>query len=106
MYLHTVQQSTLDDELNITEDYSVAEGLDGSPHLIPLPPDSPDVTLLYSPLPPNLPAFIINKDVLIPMAVYEGNLDRYKRLRRPYFIPNEIACVVRGIYHNTSFARW
>ena len=73
---------------------------------MPVSRDSADVTLLYSPLPSDLPAFIINKDELILMAAYEGNVDRYVRLRRPYFLDKEVACIVRGIYHNTSFASW
>lgn len=63
------------------------------------------VPLLYSPLPADLPA-VANKDVLIQMAAYEGNVDRYSRLRRPFFIQDEVACIIRGIYHNTTFAKW
>ncbi|KAH8664681.1 hypothetical protein BX600DRAFT_464860 [Xylariales sp. PMI_506] len=62
------------------------------------------VPLLYSPLPPDLPT--TNKDALILMAAYEGNIDRYIRLRRPVMIADELHAVVRGIYHSTTFARW
>jgi hypothetical protein len=63
-----------------------------------------EMELLHNPLPLNLPA--VNKDILILMAAYEGNIDRYARLRRPTLIYNEENCIVRGIYHSTSFARW
>ncbi|KAK0657782.1 hypothetical protein B0T16DRAFT_402541 [Cercophora newfieldiana] len=60
--------------------------------------------LLYSPLPQDLPDG--NKDVLILMAAYYGDIDRYARLRRPVAIRKQIECVVRGIFHNTLFAKW
>jgi hypothetical protein len=63
-----------------------------------------EVPLLYSPLPLDLPK--IDKDPLILMAAYEGNVDRYARLRRPKMIPEEAESVIRGIYHNTTFAKW
>jgi hypothetical protein len=71
-----------------------------------IPPTAPDHTLLYSPLPSDLPALYFNKDVLILMAAYNGNIDRYARLKRPHFVRDEIMCVVRGIYHNTPYAKW
>lgn len=40
------------------------------------------------------------------MAAYYGDIDRYSRLRRPRLIKSEMACVVRGIYHNSMFAKW
>jgi hypothetical protein len=60
--------------------------------------------LLSSPLPFDLPA--VNKDLLILMAAYYGNIDRYTILCRPEEIHHEIICCVRGIYHNTMFAVW
>ncbi|EAW20314.1 uncharacterized protein NFIA_099490 [Aspergillus fischeri NRRL 181] len=65
-----------------------------------------DVThLLYTPLPTDLPT--MNKDLLILMAAYYGNIEWYARLRRPNtWIVGELSCVVRGIYHNTMFAKW
>ncbi|KAF3935662.1 hypothetical protein ABW19_dt0206503 [Dactylella cylindrospora] len=59
---------------------------------------------LYTALPKDLPA--LNKDVLIFSAAYHGDFERYARLRRPKMLPTELSCVVRGIYHNTMFARW
>lgn len=73
--------------------------------LIEYPPLQPEYAhLLYSPLPLDLPP--INKDVLILMAAYEGNIDRYVRLRRPHLIDGEAFCVVRGIHHSAAFARF
>ncbi|KAK0624071.1 hypothetical protein B0T14DRAFT_602512 [Immersiella caudata] len=60
--------------------------------------------LLYSPLPQDLPDG--NKDVLILMAAYYGDMDRYSRLRRPIVIKRQIECIIRGIFHNTLFAKW
>ncbi|CEJ85892.1 hypothetical protein VHEMI03949 [[Torrubiella] hemipterigena] len=60
--------------------------------------------LLSSPLPADLPP--CDKNVMICMAAYYGDIDPYNRLRRPYLIGNEMECVVRGIYHNTQFAVW
>ncbi|KAB5575734.1 hypothetical protein GE09DRAFT_602608 [Coniochaeta sp. 2T2.1] len=60
--------------------------------------------MLYTPLHPHLPA--ITKDPLILMAAYEGNLDRYVRLRRPKMLHREAQAVIRGIYHNTTFAKY
>lgn len=58
----------------------------------------------YTPLTSHLPT--INKDPLIVMAAYEGNLDRYLRLRRPRMVEQKNGAVLRGIYHNTTFAKW
>ncbi|KAJ0163182.1 hypothetical protein CTA2_3383 [Colletotrichum tanaceti] len=63
-----------------------------------------DIDLLHKPLPRDLPP--LNKDILILMAAWDGNIDRYARLRRQVPIPNEITAVVRGAYHHTPFARW
>lgn len=61
--------------------------------------------LLYMPLPRDLPT--VKKDLLIQMAAYEGNVDRYARLMRPNSMSRlELPCVVRGIFHHTMFARW
>ncbi|KAK1470078.1 hypothetical protein CMEL01_01845 [Colletotrichum melonis] len=56
------------------------------------------------PPPGDLPP--INKDILILMAAWDGNIERYFRLRRPIAVPNEITALVRGAYHHTPFARW
>ncbi len=61
-----------------------------------------ELQLLYEPLPADLPT--VQKDILILMAAYQGNVDRFARLRRPKRIVKETACCVRGIYHNTFFA--
>lgn len=64
-----------------------------------------EAMLLCTPLPRDLPT--MKKDLLIQMAAYEGNNDRYARLMRPgYMAEIEQFCVVRGIYHHTMFARW
>lgn len=65
-----------------------------------------DVTpYLYTPLLSDLPT--VNKDLLILMAAYYGNIERYVRLRRPGItLLSERNCVIRGIYHNTLFAKW
>ena len=64
-----------------------------------------DVTLLLSaPLPVDLPT--VDKDLLILMAAYYGDIDRYVRLQREKLLTKEISCCVRGIYHNTLFAIW
>jgi hypothetical protein len=86
---------------DITEDWSL--GAEGShPGTRPVPDDV--VSLLWNPLPLDLPT--VDKDLLILMAAYSGNIDRYARLRRPQLINGEAQCIVRGIYHNTFFAKW
>ena len=71
-----------------------------------IPPKDDVSHLLYTPLPADLPT--MNKDLLIEMAAYYGDIDRYTRLRRPdpHYTITESHCVVRGIYHNTMFAKW
>lgn len=56
--------------------------------------------MLHTPLPSHSPA--ITKDPLILMAAYEGNLDRYARLRRPKMLDREAEAVIRGVYDNTT----
>ena len=56
--------------------------------------DAKPVDLLQE-LPPDLPA--CDKDLLILSAAFDGNIDRYARLRRPIFVENEHRCVLRGI---------
>ncbi|KAF7560272.1 hypothetical protein G7046_g3876 [Stylonectria norvegica] len=68
------------------------------------PIDEGTMKLSYSALPLDLPA--VEKDFLILMAAWSGNIDRYARLRRPYMISGERQCVIRGIYFNTLFAKW
>lgn len=64
-----------------------------------------DAFMLYQPLPRDLPA-VPNKDTLILLAAYYGNVDRYVRLRRPRMIEHERAHCIRGVYHSTTFAKW
>lgn len=87
---------------NITEDMNVDLANDKTPLLS----SSSDcvLELLLAPLPDDLPC--IDKDLLILMAAYHGNIDRYARLRRPEFVPYELECCIRGIFHNTMFALW
>lgn len=85
---------------NITEDWNIDEFTSA-----PLRPNAEMLSLLWQPLPHDLPPG--NKDVLILFAAYHGDTERYARLRRPY--PCSFAeelCIVRGIYHSTPFARW
>ncbi|KLU91338.1 hypothetical protein MAPG_09859 [Magnaporthiopsis poae ATCC 64411] len=103
---------------NITEDWSIGEvttrSFNGrSPHqyasageeLTLLPNNDAMASFLWNPLPRDLPAG--NKDVLVLMAAYHGDIDRYTRLRRPVPVSdNEACCIRRGIHHNTGFARW
>ncbi|KAL2814991.1 hypothetical protein BJX63DRAFT_391094 [Aspergillus granulosus] len=64
------------------------------------------VPFLYSPLPDELPTGV-HKDLLLLYAAYVGNIDHYVRLRDPnHFIKYEFECVIRGIYHDTMFAKW
>ncbi|KAK2850658.1 hypothetical protein FQN49_005451 [Arthroderma sp. PD_2] len=64
-----------------------------------------EVKLLYNPLPQDLPT--MKKDLLVHMAAYEGNVDRYARLAPRWPMEGvERVCVIRGIYHNTMFARF
>ncbi|KAL0933884.1 uncharacterized protein CTRU02_210683 [Colletotrichum truncatum] len=66
--------------------------------------DSKFADLLCSPLPRDLAP--INKDILILMAAWDGNIDRYSRLRRPKRVSGEISALMRGALHHTAFARW
>jgi hypothetical protein len=84
---------------NITEDF----GIDDHECEAPKTPDN-DLALLYNPLPADLP--LINKDSLIYVAAYTGDIDRYARLRRPKRLEHEFGIVIRGIYHNAFFAKW
>lgn len=91
-------RSRRDSYFDITEDDRVDEFSTSKPVV------TEDVTpLLYTPLPADLPTQ--NKDFLILMAAYYGDVDRYSRLRRPVAVPTEHQCIVRGIYHNTLFAK-
>ncbi|KAI7786226.1 Alpha-mannosyltransferase [Diaporthe eres] len=92
----------VDHYFDLTEDANVGEGFSEENFVPKFPVEQ--AQLLYLPLPPDLPK--TNKDVLILMAAYEGNVDRYARLRRPVAVEDELKCVLRGIYHHTTFAKW
>lgn len=99
---------------NITEDWSIDEfssmrnsscACGKHNRETPQPDNSDMLALLWNPLPTDLPAG--DKDLLILMAAYYGDIDRYDRLRRPTHVSRmEELCVVRGIHHNTMFAKW
>ncbi|RGP71737.1 hypothetical protein FLONG3_7041 [Fusarium longipes] len=81
---------------DITEDWCL--GADGQRlEERPIPKDT--LNLLYLPLPRHLPT--VDKDILILMAAFTGNIDRYVRPRRPRTFNGEMQCIVRGIYHDT-----
>ncbi|KAJ5818248.1 hypothetical protein N7474_003839 [Penicillium riverlandense] len=65
-----------------------------------------DSEQLWMPLPPDLP--VLEKRLQTQMAAWDGNVDRYARLMHPRRLRTEIEynCILRGIYHNTAFARW
>lgn len=87
---------------NIQEDSNISGCPSPGPRLSNLQGEY--IALLHTPLPEDLPP--INKDILILMAAWDGNIERYSRLRQPSTVPNEITAVVRGAYHHTPFARW
>ncbi|KAI9149084.1 ankyrin repeats (3 copies) domain-containing protein [Paramyrothecium foliicola] len=66
-----------------------------------------EVDLLITPLPVNLSTMNVNEDLLILVAAYEGNVNRYARLQRPrYSVPYELHCLVPGVYRSTAMAVW
>ena len=84
---------------NITEDWGIDD------HHCKAPEAPEDYYLLvFNPLPADLP--LINKDKLIQAAAYNGDIDRYARLRRPRMLKDEWAMVVHGIYHHPIFAKY
>ncbi|KAK1445738.1 hypothetical protein CMEL01_09981 [Colletotrichum melonis] len=87
---------------NITEDFNIDELSSETTNVEELAPEH--IALFYTPILSHLPT--TNKDALILMAAYEGNIERYVRLRRPKMLHDEQAAVIRGIYHNTTFAKW
>ncbi|KAJ5551689.1 hypothetical protein N7535_000367 [Penicillium sp. DV-2018c] len=83
---------------NITEDMGIDDHSCGAEPLASFWP------LLYSPLPADLPP--VNKDNLILSAAYNGDVDRYVRLRRPQRIEQESHAIILGIYKHPLWARW
>lgn len=63
-----------------------------------------EIALFTSPLPTDLPT--MHKELLILVAAFEGNLDRWARLRRPGGNPYELLCVLPGIYKSFAMAKW
>ncbi|KAJ4294933.1 hypothetical protein N0V88_005172 [Collariella sp. IMI 366227] len=89
------------DGFNITEDWGIGERTAQlkSPVLT-----AEEASLLYTPLPLDLPT--MNKTLLILHAAATGSVDRYALLRRPWLLPLEHLCLVRGCYHSTAMATW
>ncbi|KAF9737503.1 hypothetical protein PMIN06_003707 [Paraphaeosphaeria minitans] len=89
---------------DITEDGALDEKdakVDIAPHIL----TPREMDLFESPLPFDLPTR--HKDLLILVAAFEGNLDRYARLRRPgRVIKGELNCVIAGVYKSTALAHW
>lgn len=105
--IYMVDEELAPSYFNITEDWNIDEhtstfyNTQGSDWLA----TEEMIELLWKPLPRDLPCG--SKDLLVLMAAYYGNVDRYARLRRPSILSTaEGYCVVRGIYHNTMFAKW
>ncbi|KFY35723.1 hypothetical protein V494_05658 [Pseudogymnoascus sp. VKM F-4513 (FW-928)] len=87
---------------NITEDLGI--GLKGV-RIKPAILTDDETDLLVSPLPFDLPT--MNKDLLILASAYEGNVDRYARLRRKgRSVKYEVQCLVPGLYRSTAMAFW
>jgi hypothetical protein len=88
---------------NITEDWGIAA--EENVELEPAKLNDEEAALLASPLPFDLPT--MNKDLLILTAAYDGNVDRYARLRRPgRCVEYELHCLVPGVYRSTAMALW
>ncbi|RGP64275.1 hypothetical protein FSPOR_8095 [Fusarium sporotrichioides] len=68
--------------------------------------DNEEAKLLYQPLPQDLPT--VKKTLLLQMAAYDGNIERFSQLagggRRLSEL--DLECVRRGILHHAMFARW
>ncbi|KAI1368183.1 hypothetical protein F5Y08DRAFT_296776 [Xylaria arbuscula] len=89
----------------IEEDMHIDVSPITAPYHIPYLNDN-EIRLLYEPLPQDLPT--VKKELLIQMAAFDGNIDRYSRLATPArrMRVMELSCVIRGIYHHTMYARW
>lgn len=101
---------TTADDIDIEEDGLMGlqdinmEDISGKEDCTQLGPGQSDQ--LWMPLPPDLPFF--EKRLQTQMAAWEGNVDRYSRLMHPRRLRTklEYTCILHGIYHSTSFARW
>lgn len=109
-FISAVKSHDTSHYFNITEDWGIDDHDCDAP-----PPPEDYFPLLYEPLPVDLPP--VDKNKLILVAAYMGDIDRYVRLRRPqmivgrmrfaeYKIEDEFRCVIRGIYHNVFWAKW
>ena len=87
---------------DITEDKGIGEEtVKIEPHDL----TESEIALFDSPLPADLPT--MHKNLLILVAGFEGNLDRYARLRRPgRSIDYELHCVLPGVYKSFAMANW
>lgn len=87
---------------NLTEDRGIGETTVAiEPHKL----TEDEASLLNLPLPANLPT--MRKDLMILVAAFEGNLDRYARLRRPnHAVNHELHCVLQGVHKSTALAHW
>lgn len=88
----------------ITEDHFIKFYPYVEEELIPLL--TVEVQLQFGPLPRDLTT--VKKTLLIRMAAYHGSIDRYARLARSPLSMGGIehSCVVRGIYHQSMFAKF
>ncbi|GKT41629.1 uncharacterized protein ColSpa_01810 [Colletotrichum spaethianum] len=98
----TAVRSSLDVLLGLDKRFNIDETSSEKENFEELAPEH--IALFYTPILSHLST--TNKDPLILMAAYEGNVERFVRLRRPKMLHDEYAAVIRGIYHNTTFARW
>ncbi|KAJ5908622.1 hypothetical protein N7495_001304 [Penicillium taxi] len=106
---HERMQTTADD-IDIEEDGFIGfqdiglKDISGMEEYAELGPGQSDQ--LWMPLPPDLPN--LEKRLQTQMAAWEGNADRYSRLMHPRRLRTKLEynCVLRGIYHSTTFARW
>ncbi|KAL4810944.1 hypothetical protein BDV18DRAFT_3782 [Aspergillus unguis] len=101
---------TTADDIDIEEDGFIGfqdislEDISGMEDYAKLGPGQSDQ--LWMPLPPDLPN--LEKRLQTQMAAWEGNVDRYSRLMHPRRLRTKLEynCILRGIYHSTTFARW
>ncbi|KAJ5256642.1 hypothetical protein N7478_012746 [Penicillium angulare] len=101
---------TTADDIDIEEDGFIGlqgislESISGLEDYAKLGPGQSDQ--LWIPLPPDLP--FLEKRLQTQIATWESNVDRYSRLMHPRRLRTKLKynCILRSIYHSTSFARW
>jgi len=102
----SVHRFCSDQPFDITEDGGIID----PPSFSNLPDfESPilsdvELDLFTGPLPSDLPT--VNKNLLILVAAYTGNIERYLRLRYKTPIKFEIECLAHGCRHNPYMAAW